>query len=94
MLKKINTQHFGEKNLLLTQNIPYAYGLFYGEISINSQGSRIRVRGIFDDKGREVVPFGVLKNLAGTRVVNENIVILDCKTYGSIFDHWHHDDPR
>ena len=90
MFNKINTQQYGEKNLLVTQNIPHTYGLYYGEVSVTSNGSRFRAKGIFDDKGREVVPFGLLNDLVGTRVVNENIVILDSTTYGSRYGYWHH----
>lgn len=89
MSKKINTMYFGEKNLLDIKPIPDVNGLYIGEIGVVFDHSRYRMCGVFDDNYREVVPFGVLHPVFGTRVVNENTVILDCSSTGSLFDFWH-----
>ena len=93
MNKKINTKYFGEKNLLDIKKIPYIDELYIGEINATINHSRYRICGIFDDKYREVVPFGMLHIVFGTRVVNDNVVIIDCYSgRGYCYDSWHHSD--
>ena len=75
---KIDTKKYGEKNLLEKKPINGTNELFIGEISHNSGGSRYRVQGILDQNYREVVPFGELHRMIGTRIINDSIVIIDC----------------
>ena len=85
-MKKINTKGFGPKNLLEQNPIDGTDELFIGEISYNHEGSRYRLRGIIDKNYREVVPFGELHRVIGTRIVNDNIVIIDCVSVAGNYD--------
>ena len=86
MKKKINTKNFGEKNLLGLEPISGTNELFVGEISVNKNGSRFRLKGIIDNNYKEVVPFGDLHRMIGTRIVNDNIVIIDCVSVAGCYD--------
>lgn len=70
-MKKVNTQFFGPKNILKKEKIE-GTDLYIAEIY-----SDFRRRGIINEDGEEVVPFGTLYHLIGTRLIDENHLIID-----------------
>ena len=74
MQKKLWTKHYGPKNVLATTPIDGTTDLYIAEISYE----RRRIMGIIDKNYNEIIPFGDLHHMFGTRTLDKNNVLIDC----------------